>query len=292
MGHALGATLRQHGLRILTSLAGRSERTRWLAQQAGFEDAGSLEDLVQQADAVLCILVPSEALGVAERVAMAVTATGADLLYADCNAVAPRTARTIGQVIMASGARFADGGIIGLPPGQQGTPPRIYTSGPGARELAQLAQHGLDIRVLNGEVGQASGIKMCYGALTKGLQALGMELLVAAKLMSVDEPLRAEQAGTLAGVLQFLQGAAGRMPPKAYRWVGEMEEIATCFADLGMTPRILRGAADMYRFIASTPIGQVTPEDPAPDRDLDGIAAALAEAIHHLSKAAASGAAT
>ena len=69
------------------------------------------------------------------------------------------------------------------------------------------------------------------------------------------------------------------MPPKAYRWVGEMEEIATCFADLGMTPRILRGAADMYTFIASTPIGRETPEARAHDRDLDGIGAALAEAL-------------
>src|SRR6478672_11054875 len=85
MGSAIGATLREHGLKVLTSLEDRSERTRELAVQAGFEDSGSLNDLVQQADAVICVLVPAEALRVAERVAAAVQATGASLLYADCN---------------------------------------------------------------------------------------------------------------------------------------------------------------------------------------------------------------
>jgi 3-hydroxyisobutyrate dehydrogenase-like beta-hydroxyacid dehydrogenase len=278
MGSAIGGTLREHGLQVLTSLEGRSERTRGLAAAAGFDDGGSLNDLVQQVDAVICVLVPSEALEVARRVAAAVQATGASLLYADCNAVAPRTARAIGEVIAAAGIRFADGGIIGPPP-RNGRAPRIYSSGPGARDFAELTRGGLDIRVLDGEVGQASGMKMCYGALTKGLQALGTELLVAAKLMGLDEPLRAEQSGTLAGVLQYLQRSMGIMPPKAHRWVGEMEEISTCFADLGMTPRILLGAADMYQFIASTPIGRETPEDRDRDRDLDGIVAALAEEL-------------
>ena len=278
MGSAIGGTLREHGLRVLTSLEGRSERTRGLAAAAGFEDGGSLNDLVQQVDAVICVLVPAEALEVAQRVATAVQETGASLLYADCNAVAPRTARAIGEVIAAAGIRFADGGIIGPPP-RNGRAPRIYSSGPGARDFAELTQGGLDIRVLDGEVGQASGMKMCYGALTKGLQALGTELLVAAKLMGLDEPLRAEQSGTLAGVLQYLQRSMGIMPPKAHRWVGEMEEISTCFADLGMTPRILLGAADMYQFIASTPIGRETPEDRDRERDLDGIVAALAEEL-------------
>ena len=278
MGSAIGGTLREHGLRVLTSLEGRSERTRGLAAAAGFEDGGSLNDLVQQVDAVICVLVPAEALEVAQRVATAVQETGASLLYADCNAVAPRTARAIGEVIAAAGIRFADGGIIGPPP-RNGRAPRIYSSGPGARDFAELTRGGLDIRVLDGEVGQASGMKMCYGALTKGLQALGTELLVAAKLMGLDEPLRAEQSGTLAGVLQYLQRSMGIMPPKAHRWVGEMEEISTCFADLGMTPRILLGAADMYQFIASTPIGRETPEDRDRERDLDGIVAALAEEL-------------
>lgn len=286
MGHTTGEVLHQNGLRVLTCLAGRSERTRMLAQKAGFEDTPDLETLVRSVDMLLCILVPSEALGVARKVADAVRATGADLLYVDCNAVSPQTTREIGRVIEAAGARYADGGIIGPPPKKPGTT-RFYTSGPGAEEFAQLNQYGLDVRVLPGEAGQASGLKMCFAAMTKGLQALGMELMIAARAMGLEEALKAEQQGSLDGVIRWMEGASPRMPPKAYRWVGEMEEIAATFEQLGMTPKIFQGAAEMYDFIAQTPLGKETPENRDFDRDLYGVVAGLAEALEARTKAPA-----
>ncbi|MDQ6834341.1 MAG: DUF1932 domain-containing protein [Chloroflexota bacterium] len=279
MGHIVGAVLRGHGVRMLTCLDGRSARTRALAAEAGIEDVPTVEDLVVAADIVLCILVPAEATGVAQRVASAIRATGADLLYADCNAIAPQTVRTIGETIIGAGGRFADVGIIGGPPKQPGT--RFYASGPGAADFVALNDYGLDVRVLDGSVGKASGLKMCYGALTKGLQALGTELLVAAKLMGLEETLRAEQEQSTPDVLSWLQRAVPTMPPKAYRWVGEMEEIAATFASLGMTPNIFQGAADLYQFIAETPIGQESPETRDRNRDLDGGGAALADALRN-----------
>jgi 3-hydroxyisobutyrate dehydrogenase-like beta-hydroxyacid dehydrogenase len=187
---------------------------------------------------------------VADQVAAAITATTADVLYADCNAVAPSTVRSIAQTITGAGARFADAGIIGPPPTRPGN--RIFSSGPGAEELSQLREYGLDIRVLDGDVGKASGLKMCYAALTKGLQALGAELLVAAQLMDVDEALRQEQSeGDLALIRRYLERALPSMLPKAYRWVGEMEEIARTFEDLGLPGRTLLGAADVYRDVTA-----------------------------------------
>jgi 3-hydroxyisobutyrate dehydrogenase-like beta-hydroxyacid dehydrogenase len=278
MGHTVGAVLREHGLRLLTCLDGRSERTRALAAEAGIEDVPTVEDLVSAADIVLCILVPAEAAGVAQRVANAIRATDADVLYADCNAIAPQTVRTIGETITGAGGQFADVGIIGGPPKQPGT--RFYASGPGAADFAALNDYGLDVRVLDGDVGQASGLKMCYGALTKGLQALGTELLIAAKLMGLEETLRAEQEQSAPDVLGWLQRSVPTMPPKAFRWVGEMEEIAATFASLGMTPNIFQGAADLYQFIAETPIGKESPESRDRSRGLDGVVAALADALH------------
>lgn len=278
MGHSIGGVLRANGITVLTCLTGRSERTRALAADSGFEDTPSLEALVERVDAVLSVLVPAEAPGLARRVAAAIDSTGKrDLLYVDCNAIAPQTVRAIGETIQATGARFADAGIIGPPPRLPGT--RFYTSGPGAEEFATLRANGLDVRVIGGEIGQASGLKMCYGALTKGLQALGIELLVAARLLGLEEVLRAEQAESIPDVLGWLQRSTPTMPPKAYRWVGEMEEIAKTFADLGLTPNLLIGAADMYRFVAATPIGRESPENRDRNRDLDGVVAALADAL-------------
>lgn len=282
MGHSIGAMLHTHGLRVLGCLAERSERTRTLAAQAGFEDVPTLEDLVREADMLLCVLVPAQAAGVAEQIAAAITregtARGKDLLYVDCNAVAPRTTEAIGATILGAGARFADAGIIGPPPRKQGTT-RFYASGEGSAEFAQLANHGLTVCVLDGPIGQASGFKMCYAALTKGMQALGTELLVAARLLGLDEALAAEQHESVPDIRAHLERAVPGFPPKAHRWVGEMEEIALTFSDLGMTPLILQGAADFFRFVADTPLGQESPETRDQRRGLDGVVAVLAESL-------------
>jgi 3-hydroxyisobutyrate dehydrogenase-like beta-hydroxyacid dehydrogenase len=247
MGSGVGTVLHQHGLRVLTCLAGRGPESRERAARAGFEDVADLESLVRTCDVLLSILPPAVAGAVADQVAAAVTATGSDVLYVDCNAIAPNTASGIFRTVTAAGARFADAGIIGPPPTRPGN--RIFTSGPGAKEFAAaLGGFGLDIRVLEGDVGQASGLKMCYAAMTKGVQALGAELLVAARLLGVEDTLLAEQSegGDVAAVRRFVERALPTMPPKAYRWIGEMEEIARCFEDLGLPGRLMHGAADVY----------------------------------------------
>lgn len=283
MGHSIGAVLRSNGLEVLTCLQGRSERTKALARQSGFADCASLEELVTRADIVLCVLVPARATAVAEEVASAIRATKANVLYVDCNAISPQTVRGIADLIQAAGARFADVGIIGPPPRKPGT--RFYASGPNAADFAELKNFGLDARVIGDEPGQASGLKMCYGALTKGLLALSTELMVAARLMGLDETLRAEQQESMSEVVGWLERQMPTMPPKAYRWVGEMEEIAATFAQLGLTPNILTGAADIYRMVEQTPIGKETPENRDPNRDMYGVVAALTDAISALAPA-------
>lgn len=246
MGSGVGDVLHQHGLRVLTCLSGRGAGSRERALQAGFEDVPDVEVLVRECDVVLSIVPPAVAGALADQVAAAVRATGADLLYADCNAVAPGTAVTISRTMLDAGARFADAGIIGGPPNRSSN--RTFTSGPGARELEGLREFGLDIRVLEGGIGQASGLKMCYAAMTKGVQALGAELLVAARLLGVEDTLRAEQnlGAELAAVRRFVERGLPSMPPKAYRWIGEMEEISRCFEELGLPGRLMLGAADVY----------------------------------------------
>ncbi|MDP8921483.1 MAG: DUF1932 domain-containing protein [Chloroflexota bacterium] len=283
MGAAIGGALAQGGLRAIVALGERSARTRQLAAEAGLEDVGSVERMVEQADIVLSVLVPAEAVPAAERVARALRTAGsgrrgATLLYADLNAIAPATTRRVGDIVEAAGARYVDGGIIGPPPRKPGAT-RIYASGEHAPDLAVLRDHGLDILVIGDEVGQASGVKMCYAALTKGLTALGTELLVTAQRLGLEEPLRAELAGSQQALLGWLSKSVPTMPPKAHRWIGEMEEIAATFEAVGLTPRILLGAADMYRWIAETELGHETPEGRDKDRDLDATIAALAEDV-------------
>ena len=278
MGSGIGEKLVKNGARVVVALDARSERTKSLAASAGLEDVGTVERLVTEASHVLSVMVPSEAVSAAERVAKALQSTGAAPIYADLNAISPGSTKRVGEIVEEAGARFVDGGIIGGPP-RGSVNPRIYLSGPNAPDLAVLEEHGLILPVIGDQVGQASGLKMCYASMTKGLQALGTELLVTARLLGLDEHLRKEMESSQPAIRQWLSKSMLGMPPKAHRWIGEMEEIAQTFEEVGLTPRMLLGAADMYRWIATTEPGQETPENRDKARDLDGLVAALAESL-------------
>ena len=225
MGHVVGQVLIANGARVITCLDGRSERTRGLAKTAGIEDVPAYGDLVCEASLVICILVPAAAEDVASKVVDALKETGEQIVYADCNAVAPATVVRIGEAIENVGSVFVDAGIIGGPPRKPGGT-RIYCSGPDTSEFEKLNDYGLSAPRVGDKIGQASGLKMCYAAQTKGITALQAELLIAAQAMGLYdgliEELKMSQAEKLAGMERGLPG----MPTKAKRWIGEMEEIA------------------------------------------------------------------
>lgn len=276
MGNAVGKALLDHGLRVIAALDDRSERTKALAVKAGIADVGNVNRMVQEADVILSILVPAQATAAAAVVAKALKQTGAEALYADCNAIAPETTKAIDQIITGAGGHFADASIIGPPP-RNFESTRIYASGEHASVLAQLRDHGLNIIHMGDEVGQASAIKMCYAALTKGSTALFTELLTAAEALGVSEALANEFANSQADRYATMQHTLPSMAAKAHRWVGEMEEIAKTFGDVGLTPNIFLGAADIYRHVSNTSVGQVTPEEPKPA--FEEMVALLAQAL-------------
>jgi 3-hydroxyisobutyrate dehydrogenase-like beta-hydroxyacid dehydrogenase len=171
-----------------------------------------------------------------------------------------------------------DAGIIGSPPRQEGTT-RFYASGPDVEEFAELGRYGLDVRPLGLEIGQASGIKMCYAAFTKGTTALATGLLTVAHSMGLYEPLVQEFQKSQGDRYRSMERQIPVMPTKAHRWIGEMEEIAQTFADAGLTPKFHQAAADMYRFVASTPLAEETPETRERDRTLAQVIDILAASL-------------
>ena len=277
MGHSVGQVLGDHGLRVITCLQGRSERPRALPAQAHIAAVPTYQDLVQEADILLSILVPAQAPNAAQAVAQAIARTGSQVVYADCNAIAPQNVCQIGQVIAEAGGHFVDASIVGGPP-RGDSSPRFYCAGPDTRAFEALGQHGLHVVVLGTEVGQASAIKMCYAALTKGLTALCTELLTGACALGVYEALVREFERSQQGLWKRMQGLP-RTPMKARRWVGEMEEIASTFEQVGLTPKIHTGAADMYRLVGGTPLAERTPEDTEPLPSLEEMLSVLADAM-------------
>jgi 3-hydroxyisobutyrate dehydrogenase-like beta-hydroxyacid dehydrogenase len=276
MGSAVGQRMVKHGAEVLTCLQGRSERTKDLAKSAGLKDASSYEDLVYACDVVISIMVPSEALGASKLVAGALEKTGKDLPYTDCNAIAPSTAKEIADTIQNAGGRPIDAGIIGGPPRGESPSTRFYASGKDAEPFSKLNDYGLDVRVIGTEIGQASGLKMCYAASTKGSSALMLELLIAAKRLGLYEALVGEFEISQGARLKSMGGLIG-VPPKSRRWIGEMEEIAKTFDEVGLTPDMFTGAAEMFRLVGASSLADETPENRDRDRKLDDLIQILSE---------------
>jgi 3-hydroxyisobutyrate dehydrogenase-like beta-hydroxyacid dehydrogenase len=224
MGSAVGARLSENGIRVLTSLEGRSAASATRAKAAGMIAASDPE--IATADIILSIVPPKEALPLAQRLAPALRAANRKPVYADCNAVSPDTVKKIAAVIAETGCPFVDAGIIGGPPRAGYNGPAFYVSGDDAAKLDPLNAHGLVIRKMDGPIGAASAIKMSFGGITKGLIAIGSGMILAAHRAGVAEALHAELAASQPAVLAYLTRMVPDMFPKAYRWVAEMEEIA------------------------------------------------------------------
>ncbi|MBI4301871.1 MAG: DUF1932 domain-containing protein [Chloroflexi bacterium] len=267
MGSAIGRVLRGHDLKILTCLDGRSELTRLRAQEVGFSEVPSCDELVTEADLLLSVVVPAEAASVAKLVAGSLRRTGTICVYVDCNAISPQTVTENARVITEAGSPFIDAGIIGPPPSDRGNT-RFYCSGPDCSALETLGEFGLDIRLVGPLVGQASGLKMVYAASTKGTTALWTELLVASKVLGLNEALTHEFSLSRADISQRLMEGIPSMPRRSRRWVGEMEEIAATFEGLGLTPLMLQGAAAVFRLVGETNLGDQTSRQADPSLDV------------------------
>jgi 3-hydroxyisobutyrate dehydrogenase-like beta-hydroxyacid dehydrogenase len=281
MGQAVGALLSQGGVRVLTCLAGRSERTRGLARTTGFTDMQTLEAMVREAELVLSIVPPAQALAVARDVAAALSVSRSRVIYVDCNALAPRTVCDVARVIAPTGSGFVDAGIVGGPP-RDAPSPHVYASGPDRARFGELREAGLDVRLLGDVIGEASAVKMCYAALTKGSTAIATELLVAARRLGVYDTLVDELRDSQAAQAKRMADAVPAMPRKAHRWIAEMEEIARTFQDVGLTPLIFEGAAEMYRLTAGSEIGGERPETVDRFRGVDGTVDVLARATERV----------
>src|SRR5215813_4877846 len=259
MGQAVSVQLKAKGLKVYTALEHRSERSRALAREAGLEDVGTVTRLVDLCDAVLSIMDPGAAVDFAHVAADALRATGRHTLIVDCNAIAPDTVHAIANLIEKAGGRFLDAGIIGPPPRDKAKT-NLYASGPGAADLEQLAGPQLLVHVIGEGIADASALKMCYGALNKGTQALWLEVLIAAQRLGVAELLDQQLQQSQTERYNWALGQFPPLPPKAYRWVPEMLEISKTLSAAGMTAKMFEGAADVYRFVAATSLGKETPE--------------------------------
>jgi L-threonate 2-dehydrogenase len=248
MGAAVGKRLVDNGVKVLTSLKGRSAETAIRAKAAGMAAAGDEE--IAASDFILSILPPGDAVALAERFQPALKASNAKPVYVDCNAINPKTVDQVAAVIAPTDCPFVDAGIIGSPPKPGDAGPRFYASGPAAPRFATLRQYGLDVRVLDGAMSAASALKMSYAGITKGTQAIGAAMMLAATRAGSADALFAELSSSQKEMFAWFKRGLALMPPKAYRWIAEMHEIAGFVGDDPAAKDLYEGAAHFYERIA------------------------------------------
>jgi 3-hydroxyisobutyrate dehydrogenase-like beta-hydroxyacid dehydrogenase len=243
MGSMVGAAVRSGGARVLWAGEGRSAATRKRASDAGLEDAGSVAAVARASDVILSVCPPHAAVDLAKEVA-ALRFAGT---YVDGNAVSPATAREIGGIIEKGGATFVDGGIIGPPPVKPGST-RFYVSGSGAERISKLLTAGpLEALVVPGGPGAASAVKMAYASWTKGSSALLLAVCAMASAEGVEDSLVREWKISQPDLSARAEGAAKSNAKKAWRFIGEMEEIAATYGAAGLPDGFHQGAAEIYR---------------------------------------------
>ncbi len=254
MGAGVGKCLAENKVTVLTSLVGRSEASAQRAREAGMQP---VEDgQLAEADFLLSIVPPGEALAIAQRLVPVLTAANTKPVYVECNAVSPSTVLAIADVIGRTGCPFVGAGIIGPPPKPGSTNTKFYASSPAANIFAKLNDYGLIVRVLDGPLTAASALKMSYAGITKGFAALGAAMMLAATRGGSAEALQAELAESQPALLGYLTRQIPGMYSKAYRWVAELDEISAFVGEDYAENEMLSAAARLYQRIAADVAGE------------------------------------
>ncbi len=277
MGSAVGAAYAAGGARVVTSVQGRSERTRALAAAAGLELLAGLDEVVRLSDIVLSIVPPEQARAVAGDIAAAARHADADPLVADLNAVAPATVQAMSALYAGSGLDLVDGSISGGPP-QAGGSTRLYLSGTRAAELATRDAPGLDARLVGDTVGLASAVKMSTASVYKGTVGLLAHALLAAHANGVLAHVLDDLQASFPELVDDAPRSIGRATTKAGRYVGEMREIAAAQSQAGLPRELFDGYAAVYAALAKTPLARRSPESIGADLGLEELLAALTSA--------------
>jgi len=256
MGISVAVSAMNSGHDLFWVSDGRGDKTRARAEKHRLSDAGSLVNLSKTCSIIASVCPPHAA----ENVAQLVVEAGYKGLYLDANAISPQRSKAIDQMMRSAGIDFVDGGIIGGPAWTRGET-RLYLSGKRADEIAACFSSGpLETRVIGEEIGKASALKMCYAAYSKGTSALLSAILAAAEYYGVQADLNRQWDSDDTDFAAQTEHRVRRVTAKAWRFAGEMEEIAATFSAAGLPSGFHESAAEIFHRMAGFKDSPTLPE--------------------------------
>jgi 3-hydroxyisobutyrate dehydrogenase-like beta-hydroxyacid dehydrogenase len=256
MGFHWTKLLKGHGADVLTYDKDRGEVTRQRGASAGARSVASMAELVDQADLIVSIVVPSAATKLAAKVAEAAAhQKRKNLLFLDANAISPMSADEIATILTPAGVNFIDGCIIGAA-SRMGKGTIVYVSGPDAARMQPLEAFNIPIKILGAQTNQASAFKVVYAGLTKGLQGLFCELLMGARKFGLLDEIRSQYEESFPGLLDKVAGSIVGLRIHAGRRAEEMDELKRTFNAQGLASHMAPAAQQVLQAIAALDVGQ------------------------------------
>lgn len=254
MGSEIGRYLVMNDLEVISVYEGRSEISKQRASKYKIRDAGSIEQFCKISDLVISIIPPDKAVETANLYTSYKNKDGQ--IYCDLNAISTITAKKIKLLLDEKKIDYVDGAIMGGPPTENYSP-RIYLSGKLSEKLNFLNGKGIELMVLEGSDFKASATKMVYASITKGSKALVAGALIAAKKNNVYDELMEELKYSEEYFSLVAKNQIPSIKHKAYRWVGEMNEISLTYKESGLTGGFHSEAANVYELIKNLPEGKL-----------------------------------
>ena len=250
MGSEIGRYLVMNDLQVISVYEGRSEISKKRASKYKIRDAGSIEQFCKISDLVISIIPPDKAVETANLYTSFKNKDGQ--IYCDLNAISTITAKKIKLLLDEKKIDYVDGAIMGGPPTENYSP-RIYLSGKLSEKLNFLNGKGIELMVLKGSDFKASATKMVYASITKGSKALVAGALIAAKKNNVYDELMEELKYSEEYFSLVAKNQIPSIKHKAYRWVGEMNEISLTYKESGLTGGFHSEAENVYELIKNLP---------------------------------------
>ncbi len=254
MGSEIGRYLVMNDLEVISVYEGRSEISKKRASKYKIRDAGSIEQFCKISDLVISIIPPDKAVETANLYTSYKNKDGQ--IYCDLNAISTITAKKIKLLLDEKKIDYVDGAIMGGPPTENYSP-RIYLSGKLSEKLNFLNGKGIELMVLKGSDFKASATKMVYASITKGSKALVAGALIAAKKNNVYDELMEELKYSEEYFSLVAKNQIPSIKHKAYRWVGEMNEISLTYKESGLTGGFHSEAENVYELIKNLPEGKL-----------------------------------
>ncbi|TIV62134.1 NAD(P)-dependent oxidoreductase [Mesorhizobium sp.] len=249
MGVTLARRMIAKGHRVVT-LPPRSEASVQRAMEAGIEVIQ--EEEICKADFFFSVVPSEAALPLAERVALICRGQSCKPVYCDWNAISPALMHRIATHLSEAGIKIVDGGIIGLADWSLASPgPTLYASGADAKLLKENRDLGLQISIMDADLGAASALKLSYAAITKGLIAIASMSALVAEQSGCGAALVDELSRSQPILLRSFSKSVPNMLPKAQRWVSEMQQISEHLDSTSPQGAAYLAFAQVFAFIAA-----------------------------------------